>query len=338
MMPETEPEPERLERLLTRAERLRTVALGFDELRELGRLYRRATARLARLRARGDDPETIQHLNASCVRAHGILYAHGGSPARSRQLGSRLAGALANTWHAQALAWALLLLGTLLGAALCARSDEALYALVPESLGYSDGGLEALASSPESRAEFLRREETPASVNALFGSTLFVHNTQFGLLAFATGILGGVPTVIFGIYNGMVLGALGSVFFRDPLPIEFLAWILPHGVPELTAISLCIAAGLLLGSAVAVPGRDGREAALRRQADAALLLFGASIPLFFVAALVESFVRQSELSTAVRLGVAGSFSALEGALLWYTRQLARRRRSTTDWLSDLLRP
>lgn len=331
-------ETERLEQLLTKAERLRVVALGFDELRELGRLYRRAAARLARLRERGDDLETIRHLNASCVRAHGILYAHAGRSSRSRKVGSRLAEALASTWHAQALAWALLALGILIGGALSASNDEALYALVPESLGYSDGGLEALASSPEARAEFLRREQTPGAMNALFGSMLFVNNTRVGLLSFATGILAGVPTVLLQIYNGMILGALGSIFFRDPLPIEFAAWILPHGVPELTAISLCCAAGLLLGGAVAAPGRDGRAAALRRQADAALLLFAASIPLFFAAAIVESFVRQSELSTAVRFCVAGGFASLEIALLWLTRRLASRRQARTDWLADLLSP
>ena len=328
----------RIEQLLVRAERLRVGGLGFDELRELGRLYRLSSARLSRLRERGDDPETIRHLNAICVRAYSVLYADPGAARDARPLGARLAGAIARTWHAQALAWALLLFGVLIGAALSAADDEVLYALVPASLGYSEGGLEALANSPEARAAFLRRESTPAQVNALFGSQLFANNTRVGLVSFATGMLAGVPTALLQVYNGMIIGALAAVFARDPLPLEFVAWILPHGVPELTAISLCAAGGLLLGGAIAAPGRDGRAAALRRQADAALLLFGASIPLFLTAAVVESFVRQSDASTTLRLGIAGGFAALEASFLFASRRLALSRATSADWLAELTAP
>lgn len=327
----------RLEQLLVRAERLRVAGLGFDELRELGRLYRLGSARLSRLRERGDDPEAERHLNALCVRAYGVLYASA-EPRSERALGARLASALARTWHAQALAWALLLFGALIGLSLASSSSEALYALVPESLGYSDGGLEALASSAEARAEFLRRERTPAPANAVFGSFLFANNTRVGLTAFATGLLAGVPTALLQVYNGLTLGALASIFLRDAARLDFAAWILPHGVPELTAITLCAAAGLLLGSAVAAPGRDGRAAALRREADSALLLFGASIPLFLVAAGVESFVRESALGTAPRLAIAAVFAALELALLATSRRLALRHPASAAWLAELTAP
>jgi len=332
-------EIERFEALLGRAERLRVASLGFDELRELGRLYRLASARLARLRHRADDPEATHHLNSLTVRAYGLLYASrgtGGAPAAS--LGERLAGALAGTWQVQAAAWALLLLGALIGAGLALRDDQALYALVPDALGYSDAGLEALAHSPEARREFLAREETPGAVNALFGASLFAHNTQVGLLSFAAGILAGVPTVLLQVYNGLLIGAFASIFLRDPRPVGFAAWILPHGIPELTAITLCAAAGLLLGLAVASPGRLGRRNALRAALDPTLLLVGSSLPLFALAAAVESFVRESILSTAARLTIAGSFALLLGAGLLAVRRLARRREVELTWLRELTGP
>ena len=65
---------ERFEALLDRCERLRAGGLPFDELSELGRLYRAHTAQLARLRERDDDPAAIRHLNALCVRAYSFLY------------------------------------------------------------------------------------------------------------------------------------------------------------------------------------------------------------------------------------------------------------------------
>src|SRR5262249_35854572 len=150
-----------------------------------------------------------------------------------------------------------------------------------------------LARSHTARMEMLERNDTPVGHNLAFGSMLFTHNTRVGLLAFATGILAGVPTVLLQFYNGITLGAFAALFFRDRWPIEFLAWILPHGVPELTAITLCASAGLLVGGAVAAPGRKRRTDAIREATGPALALVATAVPLLFVAAGTESFVRES---------------------------------------------
>jgi uncharacterized membrane protein SpoIIM required for sporulation len=339
-MPDRPPDSEaRFAELVERAESLRLAGLAFDDLRELGRLYRASAARLARLRDRGDDREAIRHLNALCVRAYGLLYVSPGRRSGRRAwLLERLPRALARTWHAQCLAWALLLAGGLLGYALAARDEDAIFALVPATLGYEDGGLAELVESADARVAFLAREESSAHQNALFGSQLFSHNTQVGLLSFATGILAAVPTCLLQVYNGLVLGAFGAIFLREPAAVEFLAWILPHAVPELTAVTLCASAGLLLGLAVAAPGRAGRAAALRDALDPALLLFGASIPLFAIAAVVESFVRESALGTATRLAIAAAFAALLLAALAGVRRASRSRGVDTRWLGDLIAP
>jgi uncharacterized membrane protein SpoIIM required for sporulation len=209
---------------------------------------------------------------------------------------------------------------------------------MPASMGYSRDGLERLVSSPAARAEFLANGPRPVGLNALFGSSLFVHNTRVGLLSFATGMLAGVPTVLLHLYNGILLGAFASIFFRDPWPLAFLAWILPHGIPELTAITLCSAAGLLLGGAVAAPGRRSRGDALREAVNPALLLFTGSIPLFALAALMESFVRESALGTAPRLAVAAALATALAAALLAVRRLARRVTVDTGWLRELTSP
>ncbi|TMB05217.1 MAG: stage II sporulation protein M, partial [Deltaproteobacteria bacterium] len=152
------------------------------------------------------------------------------------------------------------------------------------------------------------------------------------------GMLGGVPTVLLHLYNGIVLGAFAAIFFRDPLPLAFLAWILPHGIPELTAITLCAAAGLCLGGAVAVPGRQGRRRALRDAVNPALLLFAGSLPLFALAALAESFVRESTLGTAARLGIAAVFAAGLAAALLAVRRFSRRVPVDAAWLGELIAP
>lgn len=326
----------RFEALLDRAERVRGNALGFGELRELGHLYRLHAASLARERTRPDDPERLRHLNALCLRAHTLLAVSAPtSHSLTRLFGARLASALGRTWRAQVAAWALLLLGGALGAALSSNDEAALTALIPASMGYSPERIDRLATSEAARLQFLEGRETPTGANALFGSFLFVNNTRVGFLSFATGILAGVPTVLLQLYNGMMLGAFASLFLRGASAVPFLAWILPHGIPELTAITWCAAGGLMLGQAVAVPLRKRRTEALRQALDSAVVMVAGAVPLFAVAALIESFVRESSLGTMTRFLIAALlFAALSGLMLW-VRRLSRRVVVDTGWLREI---
>ncbi len=326
---------ERFAELLDRCERLRPQGLGFGELRELARLYRRHSVALSRARERDEDPEAIRTLNALCVRAYTHLAppSPGGEDAEPTR--GRLLEAMAATWRPQLLAWALLTLGVFLGAGLAAQDPRAVHSLMPSGLGYSEERLDLLVSSQEARQAFFERTETPVSQNLLFGSMLFANNTRVGLLAFATGVLAGVPTVLLQVYNGLVVGGLGWVFFQDPWPIEFLAWILPHGVPEFTAICLCASAGLVLGGAVVMPGRRTRGESLRQAMDPAVLLVAGSLPFFLLAAGIESFVRESALATAPRLAVAATMALLVALLLIVAgRAAARVRGPDRSWLLE----
>ena len=145
------------------------------------------------------------------------------------------------------------------------------------------------------------------------------------MLSLATGILATVPSLALLVYNGLTLGGFGAIFMRGPERFAFLAWLVPHAVPELLAIILCSSGGLAMGLAVVGPGRLGRRAALRRASRDALQLGLASVVLFVCAAMIESFVRESLLSTHARMAVAGlAVCALLGYVL-LMRLLARRK-------------
>jgi uncharacterized membrane protein SpoIIM required for sporulation len=321
----------RFEALLDRADASRSPRVSFRELRELGRLYQLHTALLARLRDDRDDPDELRHLNALCVRGYALLYAE--APDRAAPL--RLRDLLGRTWRPQLAAWLLLLVGLVLGAALVARDPRALSALVPSALGYTPDRLEQLWESATAREAFLAREQVHWAEKALFGSALFAHNTRVGVLSFATGVLAGIPTALLQLYNGLMIGALSAVFFRDPLPLDYLAWILPHGIPEMIALTLCAGAGLQLGAAVAAPGRIGRGAALRSALQPVVLMLGLAAPLFGVAAAIESFLRQSTVGVPVRLLVAAVEIAATVAFLVWTRRLNQRAVGDTRWLREL---
>src|SRR5262249_28445455 len=69
---------------------------------------------------------------------------------------------------------------------------------------------------------------------AAFSSFLFTHNIQISFLFFALGITFGIGTSALLFYNGVPLGALAMQYHQYGEGLFFWAWILPHGIPELT--------------------------------------------------------------------------------------------------------
>src|SRR5438874_844013 len=191
-------------------------------------------------------------------------------------------------------------------------------------------------------ARLRERDDDPAEIRYLNALCVraysFLYVPPASERSLRTFVLERLPDALLHLYAGILLGAFAAIFCRAPLPLDFLAWILPHGIPELTAITLCAAAGLCLGGAVAAPGRQGRRRALREAVNPALLLFAGSIPLFALAALAESFVRESALGTAPRLGIAAVFAAGLVAALLSVRRFSRRVPVDAAWLGELIAP
>ncbi|MEZ4216945.1 MAG: stage II sporulation protein M [Myxococcota bacterium] len=326
---------ERFVALLARAEKAALRGLAFDELRELGRLYRLLSARLARARSRDADPDATRALNAALVRGYTLLYGQRLHRRSLRPSLARVADAVARSFAYQMAAWALLVLGAVAGAGLVIEHPPSAAAFVPASLGYSPERVELLATSAAARAEMLARDATPASHNALFGTYLLANNTRVGLLSLAVGVLGGIPTALLQLYNGLVLGALAGIFLPTESALAFALWVGPHGVPEIEAICLCAAAGLQLGFALIAPGRKRVREALRDAGDSALALFAVAVPLLVLAAVVESFVRESALGSGARAFVLVANAALVAAILLGSHRVARARAGAIDtsWLA-----
>jgi uncharacterized membrane protein SpoIIM required for sporulation len=141
-------------------------------------------------------------------------------------------------------------------------------------------------------------------VKFLFASFLFQNNFKVGITAMALGVLAGVPTILLMIYNGMILGWFVAVHHQAGITWEMWAWILPHGVTEIGAIVLCGGVGLMLGRAVLRPGELSRGDSLRvAGVEAGRTCAGVGLMLV-AAAIIESYLRQSHLSTGTRLAFA----------------------------------
>src|ERR1700692_657582 len=77
---------QRLEELLKVLDNSSLRRLHREEVRELGRIYRRTASDLAVARAESRDPRLINYLNSLVIRAHGRIYranAQGGKRLRN---------------------------------------------------------------------------------------------------------------------------------------------------------------------------------------------------------------------------------------------------------------
>jgi uncharacterized membrane protein SpoIIM required for sporulation len=108
------------------------------------------------------------------------------------------------------------------------------------------------------------------------------------------------------IFNGMLLGVFAAIHHEAGIRAEMWAWILPHGITEIGAIILCGGVGFQLGKAIVRPGELSRnESLLRAGREAALTCLGVA-GMLLMAAVIESYVRQSHWSTGARLAFAAA--------------------------------
>lgn len=275
-----------LERLLNKSESSGIKSLSLDEARQLARLYRSTSSDLLWVRARSGAADVSEYLNDLVGRAYAITYP-GKRPRFRDMLGflthvfpDLMAKEVRMFIAATILFWA----GAGFGfVGMVFDPDAAIY-LVPDQHQKLD---------PEERAKN-EAEGDVASVQeqAAFSSFLFTHNIQVAFLAFALGISAGIGTAIMLFFNGLFLGALFHVYMAKGLSGWFWAWILPHGIPELTAICIAGAAGLVIARGMIAPKGLPRGVAVRKEAVTAVKLLLGTLALFVLAGLIEGTISQ----------------------------------------------
>lgn len=320
---ERTPDWQDLEALLTRVESHGIRVLGVEGARRFGKLYRNVSNDLVRARTEVVDAALQDYLNDLVARAYAQIYAGAGA---------RGAGLLAffalefprlvrAEWRAVAFS-ALLFVGGALSGALAAWLDpDAMSVLLPEQ--HAEITPAERVARDEGRGAHATHEATA------FSSFLFTHNIQVSFLAFALGITFGIGTVSLLIYNGLPLGALAVQYHLAGYGLFFWAWILPHGIPELTEIAIAGAAGLVLARGLVLPGRRTRREALVAEARRAAQLVVGGMPVLVLAGLIEGTVSQVHEPT-MPYPVKLAFALLIGIGLYAWLALAGRGRPAAD--------
>ncbi len=291
-----------LDALLTRAD---DVELSRGEMQELVELYRRTCSDLNRARSQTANPEILGHLNQLTGRAYRFIYRAGhdtqAGPAFVRLITREIPAAFRRERLSIAIAAAAFLLGTLFGSIAVLVDPANGERLVPAMF---------FTESPKERVEKIERgEERISNVEEalLFGASLYTHNIRVSFLAFALGALTIVLGIVILFYNGVILGAVGTMYVLDDVSVFFFAWVGPHGALELPAIIFGGAAGLLVGRALLMPGDLSRGASLRRVLPSVWrIIIGAALTLI-CAGLIEGSFSQFSAKTipyALKIAVA----------------------------------
>lgn len=290
---------ERLEALVAACGRTGVSALGHHELQELALLYRQTGADLSAARGDPSRAAIARRLNDLLGRAHNLLYtAHRDERhAIWRFYTHRFPQVFRACWRETALAVALFAVSGLVGAALTYRvAGFARFLVGPELLDTIERGQmwthSILAMKP------------------LAASGIMTNNLAVSFAAFATGILGGLGTAYFMLFNGLLIGVIAAACHQAGMSVALWSFVAPHGALELPAIFIAGGAGFVLGRGVLAPGLLPRGDALALAGRQAIQLLLGVIPLLVIAGLIEGFVSPTPIAPWLKFLAGGALLVL----------------------------
>lgn len=294
---------QRLEDLLKLLDHASLRRLGREEVRELGRIYRRTASDLAIARAESRDPRLVNYLNSLVIRAHGRIYradAQGGKRIR-RYFTYELPQTFRRTWRYTFVAFATF---ALFGA------------LSFVATKYDPDFSELVGVDPAFRELYIETKthwwESLNQGNQVGASAIMTNNIQVTIYTFAFGALAGVGTLFYMAFNGANIASVLALTYKAGFGNDLVTFMVAHGVVELSCIFIAGGAGLLIGSAMIMPGDLTRSDALRtRGMEAVRLMIGVAL-LLVVAGTIEGFVSPAAIDPRIKYSIA----ALTGLALY----------------------
>jgi uncharacterized membrane protein SpoIIM required for sporulation len=296
----------RLEELIGEARSVRDLRkLSRDEVRELGRSYRRAASDLAIARVESRDQRLVSYLNNLVIRAHGMIY-------RSESKGFRQIRDF--YWSSFPAIFRATYLYTLsafimfLAISLCSfiatwRNDDfADHAYLPRS------AVQKIKAN-QSWWDDLNKE---APVGA---ASIMVNNIGVSFKVFALSIIPVIGTVDALMPSALQFGAINALIIKYRMTLKLWAFVSGHGVLELTAVFIAGGAGLMIGLALLVPGERTRREALVESGAVAIKLLAGCIPLLIIAGCIEGFISPLPVHYGYRFAVSAATAIALGAYL-----------------------
>jgi uncharacterized membrane protein SpoIIM required for sporulation len=272
-------------------------------------LYRALCTDLVRCKSARYSPDLSGYLNGIAGRAHSALY--GARPIRAFGFRSLLLrefpASLRKNWRFFLLATALFVLPWAVGQAATMAEPSFAKHILPPSM------LEHMVSTYSKGFE----DGRGAGLDADMAGFYVRNNVGIAFRCFATGILFGLGSVFFLVYNGLMMGTVTGWVWNAGHGGNILTFMCGHAPFELTAILISGAAGMRMGYALVSTGDLTRIGSLRASArEIGALIVGAAVMLV-IAAGVEGFWSPSSLPAQVKWAASVVFSLAMAAFLLF---------------------
>ncbi|RZI30700.1 stage II sporulation protein M [Pseudomonas orientalis] len=291
----------------TFAEQLKQLERGKAcEVTDFPYHYRRLCQHLALAQERGYSSYLVDRLQQLALRGHQQLYRH-----RSQTTANVVAFILADFPRLVREQWcfvliaSLLFFGSLLGIALLVYLfPDLIYSIVsPQQVAEMQSMYDPAASRLGRAAERASSEDW-----MMFGYYV-MHNIGIAFQTFAAGLLFGLGSVFFLVFNGLTIGAVSGYLSEIGYGQTFWSFVIGHGAFELSAIALAGAAGLQMGWSLIAPGPLARSESLRLAARKSVQMLCAVIVFLLIAAFIEAYWSSTT-------SIAPWIKYLVGSALW----------------------
>ena len=297
----------RLEELIDQVRSVRGLRrLSREEVRELGRSYRRAASDLAIARVESRDQRLVNYLNNLVIRAHGMVY-------RGESKGFR--SMLEFYWHdfpaifrrtyRYTLATFLIFVAIAVVSFIATwRNDDfADFAYLPAPA----------VQQIKSHSRWWERLNQEAPTGA---AGIMANNIGVSLKVFAFSIVPVVGTVNALMPSALQFGSINALVIKYGMTRTLWSFVAGHGVLEFMAIFIAGGAGLMIGLALIVPGeRTRREALVERGGTAIRLLLGC-IPMLVIAGAIEGFISPLPIQGGYKAAVSAATAVMLAAYLF----------------------
>ncbi|WHY64540.1 stage II sporulation protein M [Neobacillus sp. SuZ13] len=305
-----------LEQLVTTMSKRRLPITG-EHITQYHRLYQKAAQNLSYSQTYFPHDEVTNYLNGLVAKSHNLLYKDQVSSFKQIRyfFSQKFIGLLLEQWKFIIAAMILFLIGGL-GSFISVMNDPLhIYSILPAEI--------AKGVDPDQLGK-----GHEAVDSALMSASIMTNNIKVAIFAFAGGITFGLVTTYLMVYNGIIIGALAALFWHHGKSYDFWAYIVPHGMIELTAIFIAGGAGLLMGYKLFVPGQYSRSFQLKQHALRSVQLLLGTIPLFVIAGIIEGFITPAAISLEAKYIVA--FLTVIGLFLYVVIGKLQLRKAIKD--------
>ncbi len=282
----------RLEDLIARAGNGKLNSLSPGQVLTMTVLYRRAASDLARAQRDWPGDPVHRYLNGLVARGHGIVYRRGGQVWRRFRVffAETLPRTYRQAWPYVVASAALLFVPAIISYFVVLANPDAAYGI----------------ASPQIIDRVHHHQlwtNIPPDVRVQVAGLIMVNNIYVSMLAFAFGIIFGLPVIYVLVTNGISLGGLFGLTQAYGVSGGLFNFVIAHGVLELSIVIAQGAGGLMMGWALISPGNRKRSDALVVAARRAFTLLLGLAPLLVIAGTIEGNISPSDAPFALKVTI-----------------------------------